>query len=78
VNEPHEAICSDLRGETLNLVAAEHAPLRAASVELAADSPARVLDVVTRHARALQRSIDPTRSRRSSGCRDSLARQTPP
>jgi hypothetical protein len=50
VNEPHEAICSDQRAATLNLVAAEHAPLREASVELATESPHRVLDVVARYA----------------------------
>ena len=49
VNDPHEAICSDRRGATLNLVASEHAPLRAASVELATGSPDRVMDVVRRH-----------------------------
>ncbi len=49
VNDPHEAICSDRRGATLNLVASEHAPLRAASVELATGSPERVMDVVRRH-----------------------------
>jgi hypothetical protein len=46
VDEPHEAICSDRRGATLNLVAAEHAPLRAASVELAGGPPDRVVGVV--------------------------------
>jgi uncharacterized protein len=46
VNEPHEAICSDVRGETLNLVAGEHDRLRRASVELASGQPDRVMDVV--------------------------------
>ena len=46
VNEPHEAICYDARGTTLNLVAEEHAPLRDASVELAAGSPGVVMNVV--------------------------------
>jgi uncharacterized protein len=49
VDEPHQAICSDSRGETLNLVAAEHAPVRAASVALAAGPPGRVMDVVRRY-----------------------------
>jgi hypothetical protein len=49
VNEPHEAICSDARGITLNLVAAEHEILRRASAELAAGSPARVVDIVRRY-----------------------------
>jgi uncharacterized protein len=47
VNEPHEAICSDSRGDTLNLVAAEHGPLRTASVELT-HIPDEVVRVVTR------------------------------
>lgn len=51
VNEPHEAICSDLTAPTLNLVAAEHEPLRLTSVELASGSPERVIGVV-RHAGA--------------------------
>jgi hypothetical protein len=51
VNEPHEAICSDVRAPTLNLVAAEHEPLRKASVELAGASPDRVMDVVGRYVR---------------------------
>jgi hypothetical protein len=49
VNEPHEAICSDTRVSTLNLVAAEHDGLRRTSVELAAGSPDRVVDIVRRH-----------------------------
>jgi uncharacterized protein len=49
VNEPHEAICSDVRGTALNLVSAEHDPLRRSSVELATGSPDRVMDVVRRH-----------------------------
>jgi len=48
VNEPHEAICSDLTAPTLNLVAAEHEPLRSTSVELASGSPDRVIRVVRR------------------------------
>ena len=46
VEEPHAAICSDQIGSTLNLVAEEHRDLRAASAELAAGSPDRVLNVV--------------------------------
>jgi hypothetical protein len=48
VNEPHQAICSDARVDTLNLVASEHDALRHASVELATGSPTRVVDVVRR------------------------------
>ena len=47
VNEPHEAICSDARGDTLNLVSAEHETLRVRSVELAA-APDAVMEVVAR------------------------------
>jgi hypothetical protein len=49
VNEPHAAICSDLRAPTLNLVAAEHDALRSASVELAGRSPERVMSIIERH-----------------------------
>jgi uncharacterized protein len=49
VNEPHEAICSDVRGPALNLVSSEHDRLRQASVELAAGPPGRVVDVVRRY-----------------------------
>jgi len=47
VNEPHQAICSDTRGETLNLVSAEHEPLRDRAVELTRD-PRAVMEVVHR------------------------------
>jgi len=48
VNDPHRAICSDLTSPTLNLVAAEHEPLRSTSVELASGSPDRVIQVLRR------------------------------
>src|SRR5207249_1601265 len=35
VDEPHEAVCCDARGETLNLVAHENDPVRRASADLA-------------------------------------------
>src|SRR5437588_331102 len=35
VDEPHEAVCCDARGETLNLVAHENGPIRRASTTLA-------------------------------------------
>jgi hypothetical protein len=47
VDEPHAAICSDQRGDTLNLVSAEHEPLRRASVALT-NAPGDVLHVVAR------------------------------
>src|SRR5688572_24029122 len=39
VDEPHEAVCCDAQGETLNLVAHESASVRRGSVELAIQSP---------------------------------------
>jgi hypothetical protein len=54
VNEPHEAICSDERTETLNLVSAEHDSIRRASVELAGGRPERVIEVVRKHAHQLR------------------------
>jgi uncharacterized protein len=52
VDEPHEAVCCDARGETLNLVAREHEPVRRASAALAAEKPdaaLRVLAMPSRH-----------------------------
>src|SRR5215470_3282275 len=48
VNEPHEAVCCDARGETLNLVAHENDPVRRASAELAAQKPEVTLDALRR------------------------------
>jgi len=48
VDEPHEAVCCDMRPPTLNLVAAESRSTREASVELAAQAPARTLEVIER------------------------------
>ena len=39
VDEPHEAICCDARGETLNLVAHENDGIRRSSAQLASDRP---------------------------------------
>jgi len=46
INEPHQAICSDQTAPTLNLVAAEHDMLRSTSLQLATDSPGRVMDAL--------------------------------
>jgi hypothetical protein len=43
VDEPHQAVCCDARGETLNLVAHENDPVRRAATELAAGVPAVTL-----------------------------------
>ncbi len=48
VEEPHEAVCCDTRGETLNLVAAESAGVRQASAELAAMPPDTALGAIAR------------------------------
>jgi hypothetical protein len=43
VDEPHEAVCCDARGDTLNLVAHENDPVRRASAELSAQRPEATL-----------------------------------
>ncbi len=49
VEEPHEAVCCDVReSATLNLVAAESAPVRAASAALARQSPEATLQALGR------------------------------
>jgi hypothetical protein len=48
VDEPHDAVCCDARGETLNLVAHENEPVRDAVAELAAQPPNVVLEVMTK------------------------------
>jgi hypothetical protein len=50
VDEPHEAVCCDARGATLNLVASESAPVRAASAELARMTPATTLEAIEKTA----------------------------
>jgi hypothetical protein len=46
VEEPHEAVCCDARGETLNLVAIESRDVRRASTELAALPPETTLRAI--------------------------------
>ena len=48
VDEPHEAVCCDARGETLNLVAHENDPVRRASAELASQRPSVTLGALRR------------------------------
>mgnify|MGYP003693546401 CR=1 FL=1 len=48
VDEPHEAVCCDARGDTLNLVARENDAVRSASAELAAQRPDVTLDALRR------------------------------
>jgi hypothetical protein len=46
VDEPHDAVCCDERTDTLNLVAAESADVRASSAELARLTPAMTIQAV--------------------------------
>jgi hypothetical protein len=46
VNEPHAAICAEAESPTLNLVAEESAPTRAASAELAREKPGVVVSAL--------------------------------
>jgi hypothetical protein len=55
VDEPHEAVCCDARGETLNLVAHENREVRQASALLARERPEVTLDALAR--------VDPERLR---------------
>jgi hypothetical protein len=48
VEEPHAAVCCDVRGTSLNLVAAESAGARRAAAELAATRPEVTLGVLAR------------------------------
>lgn len=46
VDEPHNAVCCDIRGDTLNLVASESVDVRRASAELAALPPDTTLRAI--------------------------------
>jgi hypothetical protein len=46
VDEPHDAICCDVRGDTLNLVASESREVRRASAELAGLPPDTTLEAI--------------------------------
>ena len=46
VDEPHDAVCCDVRGETLNLVASESRDVRRASAELAGLPPETALRAI--------------------------------
>ena len=48
VDEPHEAVCCDARGETLNLVAHENDPVRRASAALASQKPDVTLEALAK------------------------------
>jgi hypothetical protein len=73
VEEPHAAICCDVRAETFNMVAGESGPARAATSEVAARPPEEILAELARlphlamPARHLltARDIDPGRLHRT-------------
>jgi hypothetical protein len=50
VDEPHEAVCCDERGKTLNLIAAESADVRTTSAELARMKPETTLEAIEKSA----------------------------
>jgi hypothetical protein len=58
VNEPHAAVCCDSTTETLNLVAAENAPVRDASAVLAREKPEAVLLEMPRHHAVTAADVD--------------------
>jgi hypothetical protein len=43
VNEPHNAVCCDTRGETLNLVALESEPARKTTTQIAQENPEKLI-----------------------------------
>ena len=51
VDEPHEAVCCDARGETLNLVAHENDAVRRGSAELASADAGRDAEALERSGR---------------------------
>ena len=46
VNEPHAAVCAEAQADTMNLVAAESAPVRSSSAELSRQKPDVVLSAI--------------------------------
>ena len=46
VNEPHAAVCAEAEARTMNLVAAESAPVRSSSAQLAREKPDVVLSAI--------------------------------
>ncbi|HEX4348342.1 MAG TPA: DUF763 domain-containing protein [Vicinamibacterales bacterium] len=48
VDEPHEAVCCDVRGDTLNLVARENGTIRSSSAEIARQSPDDTLKILAK------------------------------
>jgi hypothetical protein len=59
VDEPHEAVCCDLRVDTLNLVAHENEPVRHASAEIARQHPDTTLRVLEKIASEARLKPDP-------------------
>ena len=58
VNEPHAAVCCDARTQTLNLVAAENAPVRDGAAVLAREKPETVLLEMPRHHAVTAADVD--------------------
>ena len=50
VDEPHDAVCCDTQGDTLNLVASESSSVRTAAAELARMKPETTIEAVERSA----------------------------
>src|SRR5262249_124723 len=48
IDEPHEAVCCDARGETLNLVARENETIRSSSADIARQKPEETLKVLAK------------------------------
>ncbi|MCX7919374.1 MAG: DUF763 domain-containing protein [bacterium] len=57
VNEPHTAVCCDIRGETLNLVARESEPARRITTQIACEHPEKSI----RELKTIQRLDLPSR-----------------
>src|SRR3954447_3468645 len=73
VDEPHEAVCCDARGETLNLVAHENDPVRRASAQLAGERP----DVTLRALSTARRPPPPRRGYGGTGKPDATRASLP-
>jgi len=59
VDEPHEAVCCDMRSETLNLVAHENEMVRHRSAELAGQRPVETLKALSAVRSGFSRTLPP-------------------
>jgi hypothetical protein len=62
VNEPHQAVCCDRRGETLNLVAEENDRVRCGSTELANQRPEETLGALAKASPSQLQAVMPSLS----------------